>query len=395
MDGAGGRKGARLVALLVAGLAIYHLAYLAIYLAKPHPPADPPFSDFYAFWSFGRFLSAHPADRIYDFAALEAFQQSLRPGFASFYPCVYPPFLLLFLAPLAAADYLPAFAIWTATGLVGFALAVGARNWRSPLPWLAVLAPTTILTVVAGQNGLITSALLIGGFRLMPRRPWLAGVLLGLLAFKPQLFVLLPVVLLAGRRWRTLAATGLTVAALVGASLLAFGPPIWTAWLTALPRFSQTLETQRAALGWLMPTVTAGLRGAGASPAVAAFVQLLVAAAVVAALVVLFHRNRSAPSPSTLDTAALQVGVFLTTPYAFIYDMPMVSAAVVALAAARLAPDQTWRPGERVITLAGYALPLLLFSGPLKTVPLGPIVLAALFVVLVRAAWDFRSRTAP
>ncbi|HWT51729.1 MAG TPA: glycosyltransferase 87 family protein, partial [Caulobacter sp.] len=173
MDGAGGRKGARLAALLAAGLAIYHLAYLAIYLAKPHPPADPPFSDFYAFWSFGRFLSAHSADRIYDFAALEAFQQSLRPGFTSFYPCVYPPFLLLFLAPLAAADYLPAFAIWTAIGLVGFALAVGARNWRSPLPWLAVLAPTTILTVVAGQNGLITSALLIGGFRLMPRRPWL------------------------------------------------------------------------------------------------------------------------------------------------------------------------------------------------------------------------------
>jgi hypothetical protein len=229
----------------------------------------------------------------------------------------------------------------------------------------------------------------------MARRPWLAGVLLGLLAFKPQLFALLPIVLLAGRRWRTLAAVCLTVAGTVGLSLSLYGPEAWRAWAEALPTFSQALESQREAVGWLMPTITAGLRGAGLTGPLVGLVQGAGAAIAVIALALLFHHGRGREAPSALDAAAVQVGVFLATPYAFIYDMPMVSAAIVALVAARLSPDQAWRPGERVVAVAGYGLPLALLSGGFKTVPIGPVVLIALFAVLVRAAWDLRSRSAP
>lgn len=393
--GTEGWAGSRWLKPLVAGLAAYQLIYLAIYLAKPHPAAEPPFSDFYAFWSFGRFLQTLPAHQIYDFAMLQPFQHDLRPGFDAFYPCVYPPILLPFLQALGALGYLPAFAVWTTLGLAGFVLAVAGRDWRAPTPWLAILAPTTILAVVSGQNGLLTAALLIGGFRLMARRPWLAGVLLGLLAFKPQLFALLPIVLLAGRRWRTLAAVGLTVAGMVGLSLSLYGLGAWRAWVEALPTFSQALESQREAVGWLMPTITAGLRGAGLTGPLVGVVQGASAAMAVIALVLLFHHGRERDAPSALDAAAVQVGTFLATPYAFVYDMPMVSAAVVALVAARLSSDQSWRPGERVVAVAAYGLPLALLSGGFKTVPIGPIALTALFAVLVRAAWHLRSKSAP
>jgi len=389
------RAGSRWLKPLVAGLAAYQLIYLAIYLVKPHPVAEPPFSDFYAFWSFGRFLQALPAHQIYDFATLQPFQHDLRPGFDAFYPCVYPPILLPLLQALGGLGYLPAFAVWTTLGLAGFILAVAGRDWRAPTPWLAILAPTTILAVVSGQNGLLTAALLIGGFRLMARRPWLAGVLLGLLAFKPQLFVLLPIVLLAGRHWRTLAAVCLMVAGMVGLSLSLYGLETWRAWAEALPAFSQALESQREALGWLMPTITGGLRGVGLTGPLVGVVQGVGAAIAVIALALLFHHGRGREGPSALEAATVQVGVFLATPYAFVYDMPMVSAAVAALVAARLSPDQTWRPGERLIALAGYGLPLALLSGGFKTVPVGPIVLTALFAVLVRAAWELRSRNAP
>jgi alpha-1,2-mannosyltransferase len=399
MDAQPDKRGtSRILVAAAALLGLYQLACLVAYFWTYKPGGDNPlFSDFYAFWSFGRFLDTMSAARIYDFKLLESFQHALLPGFHSFYPCVYPPTLLLFLKPLAMLGYLPAFLIWTVLGLGGFILAVGATTERSLLPWLAVLAPTTVLTIIFGQNGLITAALLIGAFRIMERRPWLAGVLLGLLSCKPQLFVLLPLVLLAGRRWRTLFATGGTVLALVATSLVAFGVPAWLAWLKALPGFSRTIEVEWNNLGWMMPTVSAALRSAGASPTVLSVAQLLVAGAVTVTLLALFHHGRRSPAPSALDSAALQVGVFLTTPYAFIYDMPMVSAAAVTLAAARLAPGRDWRPGERVLALTGFCLPMFIFSGVFKGIPLGPVILIPLFALLVRAAWTESTtpRTAP
>lgn len=384
-----------MLAIALVALVLYQALAIFRYLSTHAADGDPLFADFYAFWSFGRFLHAHPAAQIYDFKLLQSVQHALTPGFHKFYPCVYPPTLLLFLAPLSLLDYLPAFAVWTAVGLIGFALAVGVTERGTRLSWLAVLAPTTVLTIIFGQNGLITAALLIGGFRLMEKRPWLAGVLLGLLSCKPQIFVLVPLVLLAGRRWRPLAATCLTVLILAATSVLVFGLDAWLTWLKAFPAFSHLLERDWSTLGWLMPTVTAGLREAGVSPPVFTAIQLVVAAVVVAVLLALFHRSRNQPAPGVLDAAALQVGLFLTSPYAFIYDMPMVSAAAVTLAMVRMAPGQAWQPGERVAALAAYCLPLIIFSEAFKAIPLGPIVLIAMFVLLARAAWDVRASDAP
>ncbi|MBO9545560.1 glycosyltransferase family 87 protein [Caulobacter sp.] len=384
-----------MLAVAVAALVLYQALAIFRYLSTHAADGDPLFADFYAFWSFGRFLHAHPAEQIYDFKLLQSVQHALAPGFHKFYPCVYPPTLLLFLAPLGLLGYLPAFAVWTAVGLIGFALAVGVTERGTRLPWLAVLAPTTVLTIIFGQNGLITAALLIGGFRLMEKRPWLAGVLLGLLSCKPQIFVLVPLVLLAGRRWHPLAAACLTVLALAATSVLVFGFDAWLTWLKAFPAFSRLVERDWSTLGWMMPTVTAGLREAGVSPPIFTAIQLVVATVVVVVLLVLFHRSRHRPAPGALDAAALQVGLFLTSPYAFIYDMPMVSAAAVTLAIVRMAPGQAWRPGERIFALAAYCLPLIIFSEAFKAIPLGPIVLIAMFSLLARAAWEVRASDAP
>ena len=63
---------------------------------------------------------------------------------------------------------------------------------------------------------------LIGGtLGLMERRPALAGVCLGLLTYKPQFGLLFPLVLIADRRWRTIA-----VAAPVAAALAALSWPL-------------------------------------------------------------------------------------------------------------------------------------------------------------------------
>ena len=67
---------------------------------------------------------------------------------------------------------------------------------------LALAAPAVFINAVGGQNSTWTAALFGSGLSLLERRPLLAGGLLGLLIYKPQLGLLIPVALLAGRHWR-------------------------------------------------------------------------------------------------------------------------------------------------------------------------------------------------
>ena len=54
---------------------------------------------------------------------------------------------------------------------------------------------------LVGQNGFLTAALIGGTLYLMPMRPVLAGICLGLLSYKPQYGLLFPLVLIAASQW--------------------------------------------------------------------------------------------------------------------------------------------------------------------------------------------------
>jgi hypothetical protein len=45
--------------------------------------------------------------------------------------------------------------------------------------------PAAFIIIGHGQNGFLTAALLGGALHLLDRRPWLAGLLIGGLAYKP------------------------------------------------------------------------------------------------------------------------------------------------------------------------------------------------------------------
>src|SRR4029077_284984 len=90
-----------------------------------------------------------------------------------------------------------------------------------------ILAPAVAFNIGSGQNAFLTSALLIGGFILLPSRPGAGGVLLGVLTYKPQLWLLAPVALVAAREWRALAATVLTPPPPGGGRAPGVGVPPW------------------------------------------------------------------------------------------------------------------------------------------------------------------------
>ena len=107
--------------------------------------------------------------------------------------------LLLLITPLALMAHVPALLVWLAAGWYAFYRALRLAMPGQGAPLLALAAPGGF-----HQRGrrTWTAALFGGGLSLLERRPLLAGGLLGLLIYKPQLGLLIPVALLAGRHWR-------------------------------------------------------------------------------------------------------------------------------------------------------------------------------------------------
>jgi hypothetical protein len=311
-----------IIAVVVAACAALNLAVLAICLL--HPPGLN--SDFMAFWSFPRFAATHPIAQIYDAATLQSFQQTLYPGFHSFYPYLYPPTFLLPSWWLKFFSFTAAQWLWTLSGLALFTAATFAffprRRWLMLLALLA--SPASLLCGVTGETAYFTSALLLFGFAALPTRPLLAGLAFGLLTLKPPLGVLIPFFLLARGDWRAILAASATALGLVALSCLAFPPSLWLLWAHTLPTYQTQYFTGHGLNLNIIVTPAANLVTLGVAPAKAWLVQTL-CSIVIAALVFLTARRRAS---YPLAVAVLLTGSFLAVPHAYAYDSITLTAAM-------------------------------------------------------------------
>src|ERR1700738_4241155 len=92
---------------------------------------------------------------------------------------------------------------------------------------LALAFPVVLTNTLVGQNGFLTASLIGGMLYLMPTRPVLAGICLGLLSYKPQYGLLFPLVLIAAAEWTVLVTAAIVATAIAAASWLAFGTESW------------------------------------------------------------------------------------------------------------------------------------------------------------------------
>jgi hypothetical protein len=191
-------------------------------------------SDFVNYWTGGRLALQGRLDLLYDFARYngllhEWFSQHLRLMNFS-----YPPHALFLLAVFGAFPYLAGLLLWSLAGAIGFvAVALGRRPHRGDAPLLAafILSPILWVNIVFGQFGLLLSALFVGALRALPTRPVLVGALIGALTIKPQLGLLLPLLLILLPSWRALAAAAISALALVALSALVFGVEPWRVYV--------------------------------------------------------------------------------------------------------------------------------------------------------------------
>ena len=390
------------------------LAGLAILIATSdgrndafNRPLGTDFSNFYAAGT--AVLEGHP-ERPFDSAAHHARQNELFGPDTPFYGWPYPPFFLFVAAALATMPYQLALAVWQAATLALYLWsmrmlvatvserpgtvaaeekenkndgAASDRPWCDPLFLGLVLAyPAVFVNLGHGHNGFLTAALMGGALALLDRRPWLAGVLFGMLAYKPQFGLMIPLVLLVTGRWRVIAGAAATVAALIVAATLCFGVEVWTAFLDGA-RFTQAVVLEAGNTGWhKIQSVFAVARMWGGSVPLAYAVQAGATVAVAAGLVRLW-RSRAA---FALKAAALPIAALLATPYSLDYDLMVLAPAIAFLAAYGLAHG--FRPWEASALAALWLVPLAARSvAELALLPLAmPAMLCVLVLILRRAA---------
>jgi hypothetical protein len=285
----------------------------------------------------------------------------------------YPPFFLFPVALIASLPFVPASIAW----LVATASAYIATMRAILGPRIGVLFacgfPGALWNISAGQLGFLHATLIGGALALMERRPLLAGVCIGLQAYKPQLGLLFPLVLVATGRWRAFFAAAATVVALVILSWAAFGTATWEAFLHMLATVNQRTLIQGAG-GWnKLQTVFALVRAWGGSANLAWMVQGAVSVAVAAAVIATW-RSRV---PYDLKAAALGVGALLISPYLFIYDLALLAVPVAFLV--RYAMARGFRRSEQILLPVAGAL-LLSYIVVTTQVGLAAVLIVALLI---------------
>jgi hypothetical protein len=216
---------------------------------------------------------------------------------------------------------------------------------------------------------------------LLDRRPLVAGVLIGLLAYKPQFGLLIPLALIAGGYWRAFFAATVTVIVLALIVTLAFGVDVWTAFL-ASTHFTRTVVLEQGDTGWQkIQSIFSIVRMWGGSVPLAYAAQTMLTVAVALALIMLW-RSRAA---FALKAAALAVATLLATPYALDYDLMLLAPAIAFLAVNGL--TRGFAPYEKTVLALLWLVPLVARSVAQATmVPLAVPLMLLCFTILLRRA---------
>jgi hypothetical protein len=381
-------RGYSLILLAICALAI--TGWIAVsdgLIDRNGKPLGTDFSNVYAAGSLT--WQGRPAEA-YEPALQHAAEKAVFGGReVPFYGWHYPPFFFAVAVLVAAVPYACGLAIWLAASFAAYLVVMRAILPRPETLLIASAFPAVFVNIGHGQNGFLTAALLGGALHLLDVRPWLAGVLIGALAYKPQFGVLIPLALLAGGRWNTIAAAIATVATLVAVSFVTLGGEVWHAFAGSM-NFTQTVVLEQGGTGWeKIQSVFSAVRMWGAGVQLAYAVQVALALMLAATLAWLWHGDAA----FELKAAGLATASLLATPYVLDYDLVVLAIAIAFFARHGLA--RGFRPFEISLLAAAWIVPLLSRGIAGATgVPLGLVALLIFYGFTLRRAVLDRSSLA-
>ncbi|MCA1407181.1 DUF2029 domain-containing protein [Ensifer sp. IC3342] len=349
--------------------------------------------DFANYWIAARLALE---GRVHDvFSAHAVYFAHMQAAFGSNYPWhawSYPPHYLLTVLPFGWLGYKNAMVAYL---LLTFLLLCAAIRLAAPaatsrqLLWLLLAILTNAM---ATQNGFLTSALLLVGLAGRFDRPVLAGICIGLLTIKPQLGLLLPLLLLYERRWLVITVASVTALGLVAVSMAAFGFSSWQGFMeNVVPYQTGVMRRATGIFLHMMPSVFGSLRSLGFSSdiALAAHVPVAVAA------LILWLYSLPRLQGDWARAASTTFATFVITPYSLSYDL------VILAAVAAFWPLPGGRPTGmplKALLLATAAIPVYMPVLGLAGLPGTPLLILPTWILLLineGALAPFIPRTRP
>ena len=337
--------------------------------------------DYLWLWGAGQDLALGNIAAIFDPPRFANWLRAVFGGDLNDFVWSYPPSMLFLAWPAGHIPIVAGFMLFAAAQLA-FLWSIGRLTRQPWRIWLAVLAsPAAAENMLAGQNGALTSALLVGGLLTAGTRPVLAGALFGLLTIKPQLGILVPVCLLASRDWRAIASACCTAGALFCASGLAFGFETWALyWRNTRPYMTAILTLNWRGLYYqrLMITPFMALRSFGIGLEASFAVQIVFAAGAAAVVWWLWSRPGTDPALRMIVTVC---ATLVATPYGYTYDLVGVAAGVATLFC--LTPRVS-RAELLILCLAWIWPGIAPVAGDRELHWIGPVLLVAVAAIALR-----------
>jgi len=384
------RRAIEIGAIVVAAILLGVMAYLlagarGLVLAN----GQPLFGDFIAFWSAGRAALDGAAAQVHEVETIARYHQIAAPGSAYVAPWNSPPTFLLISSALAVLPYPAAALVFL---LIGAAVYVYAA--RLVLPDARALIFALTLPAALYHLGTVQTGLLIAGVSglalvWLDRRPLTAGALVGLLAIKPHLALLWPVLLALSGRWRAFAAATVSTIAFVVLAGTVFGFESYARFFEHLSASQEMISGQRITTP-AYASLYASALGLGAPQGVALALQAASALAAVAALcwIVLSTARRPLDDGCRVQGAALCATTLLISPYLFFYDFTLLALGAALLGAPR---DRFELAGAVLAWSAGLSIAL----GYLAPLPLCPLAAWLVLIAAMRRARSAGHRLAP
>ena len=329
--------------------------------------------DFVQFYAFGAAARLGDWAIQYDWPAFHALQISLVPTSDShFYPPAYPPLVPALYAPLSLLPFPVAYAVWVGFSTILYAcltaLAVNAFPGavRRHVLMGCFLFPPFLGHQALGQStGWALTGVVGGWWALTQSKPFVAGLILSVVAIKPHLGMALAIVLLTMRLWRVVGGILLGLTFQAGVTVAVCGPEavvVYVATTLRVLRDTTLIEPQDERFTHALRMTLESLLPHGV-----ATVGWLAATALFGWLTVRVWRQRE---DWALRMAALLFATLLISPHIQAYDAILLAPATLWLGFWAASNRQPAVIAGLAVLAAAFVVPSARFVGIPMTIPL-------------------------
>ena len=367
-------------------------------------------SDFLQEWTGGYIWSSGMRSELYNPRHFKQIQHDAAiVGFnwpeSQYYPMVYPPFYYMVLSPLSQLPYWLAVMVWVL--VLATATATTIWLWTSYYPpakqhWGKCLFATIaffplLVSLNTAHKSVFLLLIICSTYLLLYRKkPLHAGLVFGLIAFKPHVGILIGVVMLLKQQWQFVVGSLATVLILVGLSFVAGADLCHDFFRQCL-----TMGDFSSNGGYLFAE-SHNLTGAlsvtfGAGTVWTTVLSLTLAALVLLAIAISTWGDLDTSSPRfAIQFSILVLATILLSPHFYIYDLAIVLLPL-ALIAFQLAQAAKISKDQRVLIWLCVSLFSIvgMATGVAEKFGIQPtlLILLAMILYLVRIGMNQSDRT--